>query len=113
MSPLDPAPVVIRILLDLCRREAGWSLLPEWPLMLLCERVISSAGPHLLTPSEGFRRVLEAISSGLLLPGSPGLLDPCEKDPTDALSCLTHQERDCITHAAQVRGRVASCPTRF
>lgn len=68
---------------------------------LLCERVISSAAEH-LSPGEAFRHVLEAIASGLLLPGGAGLADPCEKEPVDALAPLTRQEREDITSSAQV-----------
>ena len=34
--------------------------------------------------------------------GGPGLLDPCEKEPTDAAGNLTNQERLDITAYAQV-----------
>ncbi len=34
--------------------------------------------------------------------GGPGLYDPCEKEPTDAASSLTNQEREDITASAQV-----------
>lgn len=69
---------------------------------LMCEKVIASAGQH-LSPGDALRRVFEALASGLLLPGSPGLLDPCEKDPIDAASPLSAQEREDITASAQVR----------
>ena len=32
----------------------------------------------------------------------PGLHDPCERDPTDALSYMTIQQKEDITHSAQV-----------
>lgn len=35
--------------------------------------------------------------------GSPGLLDPCEKDPFDTLATMTEQQREDITSSAQVR----------
>lgn len=38
----------------------------------------------------------------MLLTGGPGLLDPCEKDPVDAASGLSNQEREDITASAQV-----------
>ena len=38
---------------------------------------------------------------GLLLPDSPGLLDPCEKEPHDAFANLSSQQREDITAAAQ------------
>ncbi|EHB05033.1 Spermatid perinuclear RNA-binding protein, partial [Heterocephalus glaber] len=33
--------------------------------------------------------------------GGPGLHDPCERDPTDALSYMTVQQKEDITHSAQ------------
>ena len=38
----------------------------------------------------------------LNLTGGPGLQDPCEKDPIDAATSLTNQEREDITASAQV-----------
>lgn len=35
--------------------------------------------------------------------GGPGLHDPCERDPTDALSYMTIQQKEDITHSAQVK----------
>lgn len=37
-----------------------------------------------------------------LAKGGPGLHDPCERDPTDALSYMTIQQKEDITHSAQV-----------
>lgn len=69
---------------------------------LLCEKVLGSSNA-VLSPGDGVRRVFEGIASGLLLPGGPGLLDPCEKDPVDAAAYLTAQQREDITASAQVR----------
>ena len=55
-----------------------------------------------LSPSAALQRVFEAVGGGLLLPGGAGLLDPCERDPTDAAEALTNQEREDITASAQV-----------
>lgn len=68
---------------------------------LLTEKVLSSNGAPML-PGESLRRILEALSSGILLPGGPGLLDPCEKEPVDASANLTNQQREDITASAQV-----------
>jgi len=38
----------------------------------------------------------------MMVTGGPGLLDPCEKDPIDALASLTLQQREDITNSAQV-----------
>ncbi|PRD28500.1 UNVERIFIED_CONTAM: zfr [Trichonephila clavipes] len=92
--------MVIRILRDLCQRVPTWSRLNGWAMELLVEKVLSSCGQP-LSPGDALRRVFEAIASGILLPGSSGLLDPCEKDPTDAAGSLTNQEREDITASAQ------------
>ncbi|CAL8254402.1 unnamed protein product [Merluccius merluccius] len=97
---LQSCVIVIRVLRDLCQREATWDAMPAWAMELLVEKVISSAtGP--LSPGEAMRRVLECVSTGILLPEGPGLLDPCEKEPTDALSSMTGQAREDITASAQ------------
>lgn len=66
---------------------------------LLIEKVISSAGMP-LSPGDCLRRVMEALAAGILIQG-PGLMDPCEKEPSDALKGLTKQQREDITVTAQ------------
>uniref|UniRef100_A0A182PC31 DZF domain-containing protein n=1 Tax=Anopheles epiroticus TaxID=199890 RepID=A0A182PC31_9DIPT len=77
-------------------RHAKWFQAME----LLLEKIISSAG-EVLTPGECLRRVMEAISSAILING-PGLLDPCEKEPEDTLAGLSKQQREDITVSAQM-----------
>eukprot|EP00057_Strongylocentrotus_purpuratus_P025514 XP_011679988.1 PREDICTED: zinc finger RNA-binding protein isoform X2 [Strongylocentrotus purpuratus] len=97
---LQSCVVIIRVLRDLCERVPTWAPLRGWPLELLCERVIASAGQP-LSPGDALRRVFEAVAGGLLLPGGPGLFDPCEKDEADALAHLAPQECEDITASAQ------------
>lgn len=69
---------------------------------LLVEKVISSVpGQIQLSPGDALRRVMEAVAGGLLLPGGPGLGDPCEKDNPDAATALTAQQREDLTCSAQ------------
>lgn len=68
-------------------------------LELLVEKIVSSAGMP-LSPGDCVRRVMEALSTGLLING-PGVLDPCEKDPHDALAGLSKQQREDLTVSAQ------------
>uniref|UniRef100_A0A6Q2YHZ6 Zinc finger RNA-binding protein n=1 Tax=Esox lucius TaxID=8010 RepID=A0A6Q2YHZ6_ESOLU len=56
---------------------------------------------HAKCPGDALRRVFECISSGILLPGGPGLADPCEKNPTDTLTAMVEQQREDITSSAQ------------
>ena len=54
---------------DICQRVAAFKPLTGWAIELLCEKAIgSNFGP--VAPGEAFRRVLEAISSGIFLPGN-------------------------------------------
>jgi zinc finger RNA-binding protein len=92
--------MIIRILRDLCSREPAWKPLNLFLLELLTERVLSSA-PVPLPPGDALRRLLEALSGGILLPESPGFLDPCEKLPRDVSEGLTSQERENLTSSAQ------------
>lgn len=99
-NQLTSCVITIRIMRDMCQRVAAFKPLSGWAIELLCEKAIgSNFGP--VPPGEAFRRVLEAVSSGIFLPGGTGLLDPCEKDKTDAAERLTAQEREDITAAAQ------------
>lgn len=66
---------------------------------LFVEKTISSAAMP-LSPGDCLRRIMEALASGILVNG-PGILDPCEKEPVDALAGLTKQQREDITVTAQ------------
>ncbi|XP_051534404.1 zinc finger RNA-binding protein-like [Myxocyprinus asiaticus] len=97
---LQSCVIVIRILRDLCQRVPTWSAFPSWAMELLVEKAISSAsGP--MSPGDALRRVFECISSGILLSGAPGLIDPCEKNPTNTLAAMEEQQREDITSSAQ------------
>jgi zinc finger RNA-binding protein len=97
--------VIIRILRDLRRRNPTWRQLSQWALELLAEKSISSSlGP--CSPGEALRRVLECISSGILLENGPGLHDPCELQATDAIEYLKEQQREDITSSAQMALRL-------
>ena len=92
--------MIIRILRDLCSREPAWKPLKLFLLELLTERVLASA-PVPLPPGDALRRIFEALSGGILLPDSPGFLDPCEKNPRDVSHGLTSQQRENLTSSAQ------------
>ncbi|XP_032691093.1 zinc finger RNA-binding protein isoform X3 [Odontomachus brunneus] len=99
-TSLQSCVMVIRIMRDLCNRVPTWGPLNPWALELLTEKVISTAG-CLLSPGEALRRLLECVAGGILLPGSPGLSDPCEKEAVDAIGNMTSQQREDITASAQ------------
>uniref|UniRef100_A0A3B3QD83 Spermatid perinuclear RNA-binding protein n=1 Tax=Paramormyrops kingsleyae TaxID=1676925 RepID=A0A3B3QD83_9TELE len=77
-------------------RHAKWFQ----PLELICEKAIATCSRP-LGAGEALRRVMECLASGILLPGGPGLHDPCEKEQTDTLSAMTVQEAEAVTASAQ------------
>ncbi|XP_061594261.1 zinc finger RNA-binding protein isoform X2 [Cololabis saira] len=97
---LQSCVIIIRVLRDLCQRVPTWGKMPAWAMELLVEKVISSATAP-LSPGEAMRRVLECISTGILMPDGPGLMDPCEKEPTDVMGSVNPQAREDITASAQ------------
>ncbi|XP_004562974.1 interleukin enhancer-binding factor 3 homolog isoform X2 [Maylandia zebra] len=92
--------IVIRILRDLCARVPTWAPLRGWPLELICEKAIGT-GNRPMGAGEALRRVLECLASGILMADGPGISDPCEKEPTDAIGHLDQQQREDITASAQ------------
>ena len=97
--------VVLQLLKDLNKRIPAWSPLTTWSLELIVERCARTKGystqPPQFSPSEVLRRVFEFFASGFLLLHSPGLNDPCEKEPVDVLGYLSAQEREDLTASAQ------------
>lgn len=108
LSVLRAGTVVAHVIRDLCKRNAAWKPLTEWAQELLVEKCVFAAGLD-IGPGEALRTFFECISSGILLPGGHGLIDPCEKAPTDATAELTEQEREQITASAQHFLRMLVC----
>ncbi|XP_051279525.1 spermatid perinuclear RNA-binding protein-like isoform X2 [Dicentrarchus labrax] len=100
VTDLKSCVIVLRIFRDMCNRLPGWQPLKGWPLELICEKAIATCNRP-LGPGEALRRVMECIASGILLPGGPGVCDPCEREPRDVLSDLSAQQADTITDSAQ------------
>ncbi|CAH2981982.1 unnamed protein product [Chilo suppressalis] len=99
-ATLQSCVIIIRIMRDLCRRIPNWTPLNPYAMELLVAGVLQSAGAA-LSAGEALRRVMEAVSGGLLLEHGPGLRDPCEKELVDALGNLPPQKREDLTASAQ------------
>lgn len=100
VNGLKSCVIVLRILRHMCNRVPAWEPLKGWPLELICEKAIATCNRP-LGAGEALRRVMECLASGILLPGGPGLHDPCEKEPTNTLSAMTDEEAEAITSNAQ------------
>ena len=55
-----------------------------------------------------FRRVLQLLSSGIFLPGSAGISDPCEGGPVRVHTSLSLEDQDLVCLTAQTLLRVLS-----
>uniref|UniRef100_A0A3P8ZLF8 Spermatid perinuclear RNA-binding protein n=1 Tax=Esox lucius TaxID=8010 RepID=A0A3P8ZLF8_ESOLU len=100
VNGLKSCVIILRILRDMCNRLPAWEPLKGWPLELICEKAIATCNRP-LGAGEALRRVMECLASGILLPGGPGLHDPCEKEPTNTLAVMTDEEAEAITYSAQ------------
>ncbi|XP_051973669.1 spermatid perinuclear RNA-binding protein isoform X2 [Xyrauchen texanus] len=100
VNGLKSCVIVLRILRYMCNSVPAWEPLKGWPLELICEKAIATCNRP-LGAGEALRRVMECLASGILLPGGPGLHDPCEKEPTNTLSAMTDEEAEAITYKAQ------------
>ena len=61
-----------RVMRDLARRSQVWAGLGDWPMEILVERSLYSAG-YALQPSKSLLRVMEVLAAGLILPDGPGI----------------------------------------
>ncbi|XP_065063818.1 interleukin enhancer-binding factor 2 homolog [Rhopilema esculentum] len=101
--------VLVRILKDLRRRFDGFSGLTPWLIDLLSHRAtMSKNSREPLAINLAFRRVLQLLSSGIFLPGSVGIIDPCETGQVRAHSVLSLEEQDGICLTAQTMLRCLS-----
>uniref|UniRef100_A0A673X728 Spermatid perinuclear RNA-binding protein n=1 Tax=Salmo trutta TaxID=8032 RepID=A0A673X728_SALTR len=100
VNGLKSCVIILRILRDMSNRLPAWEPLKGWPLELICEKAIATCNRP-LGAGEALRRVMECLASGILLPGGPGLHDPCEKELTNTLTAMTDDEAEAITYDAQ------------
>ena len=82
---------VVRILRDLCRRIPTWNSFPCYIIELICDKALRTVA-HQMGPAELLRKFFEIISSGILLPGEPGIYDPCEKNKHNAAKSVLLQD---------------------
>ena len=57
---------------------------------------------------QAYRRILQLLSSGLFLPGSAGIVDPCENGAVRVHTAMTLEQQDTVCLTAQTLLRVLS-----
>lgn len=99
--------VLIRILRDISKRFDGFESLNPYIIDLLAHSVIiNNPSRQALPINLAFRRVFQLLASGLFLPGSSGIGDPCEPNHNRVHTALTLEQQDLVCMTAQTLLRV-------
>ncbi|CAK8680332.1 interleukin enhancer-binding factor 2-like [Clavelina lepadiformis] len=99
--------MLVRILKDMTRRFEGFGPLTPWILDLLAHHVVmNNPNRQPLPINEAFRRVLRLLSAGFFLPGSAGIVDPCESGNVRVHTVMTLEQQDKVCYTAQTLLRV-------
>lgn len=99
--------ILIRLLRDLRSRFEGFEPLSPWMLDLIAHNAImNNPGRQALPINQAYRRVLQLLASGLFLPGSAGIADPCEPGSIRVHTAMSLEQQDLVCLTAQTLLRV-------
>ena len=111
---LTTIKVLIRILRDTRMRFEGLFMLSPWMVDVLAHyAVMFRHSEQLVSLGAGFKRVFQLLSSGLFLPGSTGIPDPCENGAITLHTPLTNSQMDRLCMTSQTLLRVLSQPNGY
>jgi len=98
-----------RLLHDLKRRFQGFAPLSSWMLDLLAHYcILNTPSRQPLTLGQGYKRFFKILSAGFFLPGSAGIVDPCESGAARVHTAMNLEEQDQVCLTAQTLIRVLS-----
>jgi len=101
--------VLVRLLKDMSKRFEGFSPLTPWIIDLLAHHcVMTTSSRQPLPVNEAFRRCLRLLSAGFFLPGSAGIVDPCETGHVRVHTVMSLDQQDKVCYTAQTLLRVLS-----
>jgi len=101
--------VLIRLLRDLKNRFEGFEPLTPWIIDMLAHYAILNNPQRQPLPIQvAFRRCLQLLAAGFFLPGSAGIVDPCEQGNVRIHTVMTLEQQDQVCFTAQTLLRVLS-----
>lgn len=101
--------VLVRIIKDFKRRIHYFKNVNPWTIDLLAHHsAVSSTNGNTLSVPQVFRRCLQLLSAGILLPGSASICDPCEPGFVKAHSYMSYEHQDELACGAQTLLRALS-----
>jgi interleukin enhancer-binding factor 2 len=94
---------------DIRNRFEGLSPLSPWILDLMAHHaVMNNPKKEALPLVVAFKRIFQLLSAGLFLPGSVGILDPCENYSLRVHTTMTLEQQDSICYTFQTLQRIMS-----
>lgn len=97
--------MLVRLLKDLRNRFSGLKCLNPWMIDLLAHRSLLN-NKQTLPIQIAYRRVIQLLAGGLFLPGSAGIIDPCETGNIRIQTLLSLEQQDTLCMTAQHLVRV-------
>nr|QBH73935.1 interleukin enhancer binding factor [Essigella californica] len=97
--------MLVRLLKDLRNRFSGLKCLNPWMIDLLAHRSLLN-NKQTLPIQIAYRRVIQLLAGGLFLPGSAGIIDPCESGNIRIQTLLSLEQQDLLCMTAQHLVRV-------
>jgi interleukin enhancer-binding factor 2 len=92
--------MLVRLLKDLRNRFTGLKCLNPWMIDLLAHRSLLN-NKQTLPIQIAYRRVIQLLAGGLFLPGSAGIIDPCETGNIRIQTLLSLEQQDLLCMTAQ------------
>ncbi|KAL5256013.1 hypothetical protein ACHWQZ_G011285 [Mnemiopsis leidyi] len=101
--------ILVRILKDFKKRIPFFKNVNPWTIDLLAHHAaVANTNGNTLSVPQVFRRCLQLLAAGILLPGSASISDPCEPGFVKAHSFMSYEHQDELACGAQTLLRALS-----